>query len=66
MNLLTTLSNSNRTAKIFESYDGTYTVEYFMNNKLIQKTHHMDEYLAEEVADDYIAEAGPNPKLLND
>jgi hypothetical protein len=37
-----------------------------MNNTLVSKTHHSAKVLAEDVASDFVAEAGNNPTFLND
>jgi hypothetical protein len=59
--------NKNRKAFIYKSdYDDTYTVEYHMNGRIINRSHHKSIDLAEDVADDYITEAGADPKLLNE
>jgi hypothetical protein len=59
--------NKNRKAFIYKSaYDDSYTVEYQMNGRIINRSHHTSLTLAEEVADDYVIEAGPDPKLLNE
>jgi hypothetical protein len=59
--------NKNRKAFIFKSaYDESYTVEYQMNGRIINRSHHNSLPLAETVADDFIAEAGSDPKLLNE
>lgn len=59
--------NKNRKAYIYaSSYDDTYVVEYHMNGKIVNRSHHTTRELAEDVADDYITEAGSNPSLLNE
>jgi hypothetical protein len=59
--------NKNRKAFIYKSdYDDSYTVEYHMNGKIVNRSHHTSLSLAEVIADDYICEAGQDPKLLNE
>lgn len=65
MELLSTFTQGNRTAKIYADFSG-FTVEYIMNDRVVKKTHHIAEQLAEELANDYIAEGGSNPTLLNE
>jgi hypothetical protein len=66
MELLTTYQNGNRIAKVYSDPICGFTVEYFMHDRIIKKTHHVMIDLAEELADDFIAEAGSNPTLLNE
>jgi len=65
MNLLTTYKNGNREAKVYLSLGG-YTVEYNIGGKVLNKTHHTTQELAEDVADDFITEAGAQQQLLNE
>ena len=65
MELVSSFTQGNRTAKIYSDFSG-YTVEYFINEKVIKKTHHVAMNLAEDIADDFVSEAGSNPSLLNE
>lgn len=65
MELLSTFSQGNRIAKVYSDFSG-FTVEYIMNDRVVKKTHHIASELAEELASDYIAEAGYDPTLLNE
>jgi hypothetical protein len=65
MELLSTFSQGNRTAKIYADFSG-FTVEYIMNERVVKKTHHVAEDLAEDLAEDFISEGGSNPTLLNE
>ena len=59
--------NKNRKAFIYSSsYDSSYVVEYHMNGRIINRSHHTALQLAEDVADDFITEAGPDSQLLNE
>ena len=59
--------NKNRKAFIYKSeYDLSYVVEYHMNGRIINRSHHNDLQLAEDVADDFITEAGSDSQLLNE
>lgn len=66
MELLTTFQNGNRVAKVYSDPMIGFTVEYIMGNRIVDKTHHTMLDLAEELADDFIAEAGSSPTLLNE
>lgn len=66
MELITTYENGNRIAKVYSDPVSGYTVEYIMNDRVINKTHHIALNLAEDIADDFISEGGPNPSLLNE
>lgn len=65
MELLSTYQNGNRIARVYSDFSG-FTVEYIMNDRVIKKTHHIAMDLAEDIADDFISEAGDNPTLLNE
>jgi hypothetical protein len=59
--------NKNRKAFIYSSsYDDSYVVEYQMNGRIINRSHHANLQLAEDVADDFITEAGTDTQLLNE
>lgn len=59
--------NKNRKAFIYSSsYDDSYVVEYQMNDRIINRSHHANLQLAEDVADDFITEAGTDTQLLNE
>lgn len=66
MKLETTYENGNRIARVYADPISGYTVEYIMNHKVVSKTHHTAKVLAEDVASDFVAEAGNNPTFLND
>jgi len=66
MKLETTYENGNRIARVYADPISGYTVEYIINQRIVNKTHHISLSLAEDVADDFIAEAGSNPTFLND
>jgi hypothetical protein len=66
MELITSYENGNRSAKVYSDPISGYTVEYIINQRIVNKTHHISLSLAEDVADDFIAEAGSNPTFLND
>lgn len=66
MELITTYENGNRTAKVYSDPISGFTVEYIMNDRVINKTHHIALNLAEDVADDFISEGGSSPSLLNE
>ena len=66
MQLINMYSNGDRTARIFVDSISGYVVEYLINDKRINKTYHNEVSLAEAVADDFIAEAGNTPTLLNE
>lgn len=65
MELISTYENGNRIAKVYADFSG-FTVEYIMNDRIIKKTHHIASELAEDVADDFVSEAGGTPTLLNE
>jgi len=65
MELLSTYQNGNRIARVYSDFSG-FTVEYIMNDRVVKKTHHIAMDLAEDIADDFISEAGDNPTLLNE
>ena len=66
MELITTYENGNRIAKVYSDPISGFTVEYIMNDRVINKTHHIALDLAEDVADDFISEGGSSPSLLNE
>ena len=66
MELIFTYANKNRVAKVYTDPLTGYVVEYIMNGTIIRKTRHVELQLAESVADDFIAEAGDSPSLLNE
>ena len=66
MELISTYENGNRIAKVYSDPVSWYTVEYIMNERTVNKTHHISLDLAEDVADDFIAEGGSSPTFLND
>ena len=67
MILESTYENKNRKAFIYSStYDTTYTVEYMINGRIVNRTHHQTLKLAEQLANDYTDEAGLEPKFLNE
>ena len=66
MELITTYENGNRIAKVYSDPISGFTVEYIMNDRVINKTHHIALNLAEDVADDFISEGGSSPSLLNE
>lgn len=66
MELITTYENGNRIAKVYSDPISGFTVEYIMNDRVINKTHHVALDLAEDIADDFISEGGSSPSLLNE
>ena len=58
--------NGNRTSKVYSDFMTGYIVEYYINGKILRKTHHTQLNLAEELAEDFVDEAGLNPTLLNE
>jgi len=67
MEILSTFSNGNYEAQISSSFDNTFTVTYLINGKVVRKTNHISQQLAEDVAEDFILEGGGyNPVYLND
>ena len=66
MTLTTAYENGNRIAKVYADPVSGYTVEYIINERVVTKTHHTAKVLAEDVASDFVAEAGNTPTFLND
>jgi hypothetical protein len=65
MILESTYENKNRKAFVYASvYDNSFTVEYHMNGRIVNRSHHVSKQLAEDVAEDYIDEAGRDSQLL--
>ena len=59
--------NKNRKAFIYSStYDDTYTVEYMIGGRILNRTHHRALDLAKVLAEDFTNEAGRDPQLLNE
>ena len=66
MELISTYENGNRIAKVYSDPVSGFTVEYLMNNRIMRKTHHISTELANAIAEDFIAEGGDTPTLLNE
>lgn len=64
--IISTFSNGNYEARIEESFDHMYVVTYFINNKPIKKTTHLNLELAECVAEDFILDGESQVQLLSE
>lgn len=65
MNRIHTIEAGNRKVVINQSFDDSFTVNYYINNTMVLKSHHVTLDLAENVANDFIAEGqSPNQQLL--
>ena len=65
MELLSTFTQGNRTARVYSDFSG-FTVEYIMNDRVVNKTHHITVDLAGDLAEDFVSEGGGTPTLLNE
>lgn len=66
MEIVSTFSNGNYEAQVAKSFDNLYTVTYMINNKVIKKTNHTTQELAENIAEDFILDGGSDVQFLND
>lgn len=66
MENISTYSNGNYEAQISKTYDNLYTVTYMINNRVLRKTNHTTQELAEDLAEDFVLEGGTDPQLLNE
>jgi len=66
MEIVSTFANGNYEAQVAKSFDNLYTVTYLINNKVIKKTNHMSQELAENIAEDFILDGGSDAQFLND
>lgn len=66
MEIISTYSNGNYEAQVSKTFDNLYTVTYLIDNKVYKKTNHINQNLAEDLAEDFILEGGSNPKFLSE
>jgi hypothetical protein len=66
MSAVSTYTNGNRKAEVYNDITGGFTVSYYIDERLIQKSHHIDQQLAEDLADDFVVEGGSSPQFLSD
>ena len=66
METISTYSNGNYEAQINKTYDNLYTVTYMINNRVLRKTNHTTQELAEDLAEDFVLEGGTDPQFLNE
>jgi hypothetical protein len=66
MELLVTFVNKDKMAKVTEVSLGQFSVEYFLDGKLMNKTTHPTSLIAEEFAERYTNIDGSNPTFLRD
>ena len=66
MELLVTFVNKDKMAKVTVVGLGQYTVEYFLNSKLVNKTTHPTSVIAEDFAERFTNIDGRNPTLLSE
>ena len=57
-------SNGNYYVEVVKRFDGLYTVNYYINKKIINKTTHNNFNVAESLAKDFICEGNNLPELL--
>ena len=66
MELITTYINKDKMAKVYEQSENHYVIEYFINNRLMNKTTHISNVDAENIAENFTNIGGTNPTLLNE
>lgn len=64
MILESTFQSGNLTANIYRIGDGTFSVEFLVDQRFVNRASFMSQQIAEDAAENFILSGGDSPQLL--